>query len=38
MTNENDGKELETLQREYRNMEINRKAFADESNLVSYLV
>ena len=28
-------KDLETLRREYRNMEVNRKNFAEESNTVS---
>jgi len=30
----NDAQNLELLRREYRNMEVNRKSFADESNLV----
>jgi hypothetical protein len=35
MTNE--AKDLEVLRREYRNMELNRKTFAEESNSVSSL-
>lgn len=31
----NEEKDLETLRREYRNMEVNRKTFAEESNTVS---
>jgi hypothetical protein len=31
-------KDLETLRREYRNMEVNRKTFAEESNTVSRLI
>ena len=30
--------DIDILQREYRNMELNRKAFAEESNLVSLLL
>ena len=29
-------KDLEVLRREYRNMEVNRKAFNEDSNAVSY--
>ena len=32
---ENNKAVFETLQREYRNMESNRRAFADDSNIVS---
>ena len=30
-----ENKDLKVLQREYRNMEVNRRAFAEESHLVS---
>ena len=30
----NEAKDLDVLQREYRNMEVNRKAFSEESHLV----
>jgi len=38
MKNEKDSeeKDLETLRREYRNMEVNRKTLAEESNSVSF--
>jgi len=33
---DNEEKDLETLRREYRNMEVNRKTLAEESNSVSF--
>ena len=32
----NEEKDLETLRREYRNMEVNRKTLAEESTTVSF--
>ena len=31
-------KDLDVLRREYRNMEVNRKAFNEESNAVSWWI
>jgi hypothetical protein len=33
---ESEEKDLETLRREFRNMEVNRKTLAEESNSVSF--